>query len=224
MGTNKAGKRTPERGQYGNTRGKERQRRRTVNRSKDPRFTRAMEAVHDHQEKLNRLIQEQKDNPAMGETEGAKYVAQIREQEEALKLAQKEEAAAAKAKVEREAKVKAEKAKTNRATCPKCGRKNTLLKKHGGFRAHLPRPGAGEWCYGPGDERNGLKGFSVDSLPKTGEGNFPFAGLTARIMMKAGYHVKHVVEVTGVGWEDISHIEIDKEGFGIRNSESLMEL
>lgn len=58
-------------------------------------------------------------------------------------------------------------------------------------------------------------GFSRKSLPKKGDGNFRFALTTAQIMLKEGYNAAYVCEFTGVGWEDLNHLEIDADGYGI---------
>jgi hypothetical protein len=59
------------------------------------------------------------------------------------------------------------------------------------------------------------KSFSTKHLPQSGDGNFPFAPTMARKMLAQGYHIKYVLEFTGVGYEDVRDIEIDNEGWGI---------
>lgn len=78
MGTNKAGKRIPERGQYGNTRGKERQLRRRNNRAQTFRNQQATEEVKRHQQDLDDLMAQQAANPVMGQAEGARIMAEIK--------------------------------------------------------------------------------------------------------------------------------------------------
>lgn len=56
--------------------------------------------------------------------------------------------------------------------------------------------------------------FSTRKLKQKGEGDFPFAIMTARFMFKAGYHAEHVIATTGVGWEEISDISHDPDGYG----------
>ena len=79
-------------GQYGNTRGKERQKRRRTNRENDPRYQSAMEATRKAQADLDQLIEEQKANPALGTTQGAMYDAFYRQAQENLEAAQAAEA------------------------------------------------------------------------------------------------------------------------------------
>lgn len=57
--------------------------------------------------------------------------------------------------------------------------------------------------------------FSVRRLRKTGEPNFEYAGMTARMMVRAGYHVEHAMEFTGVGYEDLEDLVLDEDGFGM---------
>lgn len=57
--------------------------------------------------------------------------------------------------------------------------------------------------------------FSRRALPQKGDGNFRFALTTAQIMLKEGYNARYVCEFTGVGWEDLNHLEIDPDGYGI---------
>jgi hypothetical protein len=57
-------------------------------------------------------------------------------------------------------------------------------------------------------------GFRTRNLKQKGEGDFPFAIMTARFMFKAGYHAEHVIAVTGVGWEEISDLTYDPDGYG----------
>lgn len=87
MGTNKAGRRKPERGQHGNTRGKERQRRRADNRDRDPRYLAAMEETRAAQAALDAQIEREAANPVIGHAEGAllqKQLEEARDREEAV--------------------------------------------------------------------------------------------------------------------------------------------
>lgn len=61
--------------------------------------------------------------------------------------------------------------------------------------------------------------FDVSTLPAEGEGNQPFAVTSARMMLKAGYHIKHVIENTGVGYNDLSDLPIDRDGYGINEGD-----
>lgn len=86
------GTRTPRsRGAYGSTRGKERQRRRADNRSRDPRYQAAQAATQQAQDELEALISHQKEFPNWGATEGAFIDAQIKQKEEALAARQAEQ-------------------------------------------------------------------------------------------------------------------------------------
>jgi len=105
-----AGASTPRsRGAYGSTRGKERQRRRADNRARDPRYQEAMDQVRKEQEALDKLIEEQKQVPAVGAAAGAMYAARMKKAEEDLAVAKAaEEAIAAEEAVAEEAVVEYE--------------------------------------------------------------------------------------------------------------------
>lgn len=79
----------PERGQYGNTRGKPNiQVRRRKNREADPRWQAAQAETAKHQRELDELIEMQKQQPAVGPVEGAAYARAQAEREEALAASQ----------------------------------------------------------------------------------------------------------------------------------------
>ena len=77
-------------GQYGNTRGKERQARRTRRRMETPRITSRLSQAQQEQAELDRLIEQQRRNPAQGKTEGAEYAERRREAEEREQRRQRE--------------------------------------------------------------------------------------------------------------------------------------
>ena len=52
-------------------------------------------------------------------------------------------------------------------------------------------------------------------IPLDGEEKWEFAYTTARRMLKAGYHIKYVYELTGTGWIDLEDIQIDEDGYGV---------
>lgn len=64
-------------GQYGNTRGKERQRRKRDSRAQQKRNADAAEETARHQAELDELIEQQRLNPVMGAAEGARIKAEI---------------------------------------------------------------------------------------------------------------------------------------------------
>lgn len=209
--------RTPRsRGAYGSTRGKERQRRKRDAREQQARNAQAAEETEAARKALEDLIAEQEKNPAMGETEGARYARERREREEALAQAERDEI-----------EVAAEEARDPEEVgtidlpvrpCHKVAKREEHL-------AH-------EW------ERGGLKiktvcnGFSIKApefaepvvvpmsevapeIPDTGEGFWQFAYTTARMMLKQGYNIRYVCEFTGVGKQDLSDIPVDRDGYGI---------
>jgi hypothetical protein len=53
------------------------------------------------------------------------------------------------------------------------------------------------------------------TLKKESDPKFQFAVTTARMMMKAGYNVKYVIEFTGVGYGELNDFPIDDEGYAI---------
>lgn len=168
-------------GQYGNTRGKERQKRRRLNREQDPRYVAAMERTREAQAELEALIRRQESEPAEGAVAGAMYAAEYNKTHDAVMIAQAElEELNVEWDPETESVVAAE----------------PVVKI-------TDKP----------------KKFSTKKLRQTGEDKFQFAGLTARLMLTAGYHIEYVLEFTGLGYEDVRHLEIDSEGWGVRPSD-----
>lgn len=80
----------PERGAYGNKRGKELQVRKRRNREADPRYQSAMQEVNAQQAELEALMAEQAANPAVGVVDGALHSARLKEQQRAVARAERE--------------------------------------------------------------------------------------------------------------------------------------
>lgn len=55
--------------------------------------------------------------------------------------------------------------------------------------------------------------IDTTELPVLGDGNWRFSYQTARIMLKDGYNIKHVIKYTGIGYEDLADIQLDEEGY-----------
>jgi hypothetical protein len=161
----------PERGQYGNTRGVERQRRKRENRARQHRNQLAAEETAKHQQELDALIARQQREPAWGAAEGARIQKEL-EQKHATRLA------------EIEVQEPPEDVVTDTA-----------------------------------DEATEIvKKFSISSLPKDSKDDIEqFAVTTARLMIKAGYHAEHVINLTGVGWDELSDLPLDSDGYGCWN-------
>jgi hypothetical protein len=113
-------------------------------------------------------------------------------------MAEKEAAlAAAQAEQERIAAEEPEVKPAKKATAKKAAAKRTTVKKTGKFS---------------------ISDLPVDSAPDLA----PFAVTQARQMLKAGYNVRHVIERTKVGWEELSDLPIDEDGYGNSNLKVLM--
>lgn len=193
--------------QYGNTRGKERQRRRADNRLLDPRYQAAMDETHRQQEELDRLIEEQKKNPAVGAVEGALIDAQIKERQQKLEAAQAAEEFARECSEVEESVTVPEKLVPDTVIAPApLNLKYEYVEINGKSKSITSLP----YTAAP------LRKIDKKKLPKSGDGNFQFSTTTARLMLKQGYNIKYVLEFTGVGYEDVSDLDIDEEGYGLR--------
>ena len=53
------------------------------------------------------------------------------------------------------------------------------------------------------------------TLQRESDPKFTFALTTARMMMKAGYHVQYVIEFTGIGYKELDDFPIDDDGYAI---------
>lgn len=200
-------------GQYGNTRGKERQVRKRNNRAQDPRNQAAAEATQQAREELEELIRKQQEQPAMGETEGARYARERAEAEAALAAAEQDE---------REIEAEEFTEETGITVIPKrpC-HKVARREEHdehewdrGGLKIKT-------WCEGftikapEFAEPINVKELVAPEIPDTGDGYWQFAYTTARMMLKQGYNIRYVCEYTGVGKLDLDDIPIDSDGYGI---------
>ena len=185
----------PERGQYGNTRGKERQRRRRNHRSQQARNIAAAEETARHQEELDKLIERQAANPAMGEVEGARIKAEL-EERHAARMAEIE------AQHDAEENQSEEDQELDRI----------IAAEPEPEPVPQPKPVLTELPIKPRRQK-----VNVLKLPQDGEGNFPFALMTARLMLKEGYNIKHVIELTGIGYLELNDLPIDEQGYGLFN-------
>lgn len=174
--------------QYGNTRGKERQRRKRDNRDKQGRNAEAAEATRRHQLELHALIERQKREPAMGETAGAKLA---REQKERADMEAKQAAELAAIEAQPEPELESD-------TEPPIGSDGDFDFKAAPVKIKVTKV----WKFNP------------DKLPQEGEGTDRFAVTTARIMFKAGYRADHVIAKTGVGWKYLQSMPHDEDGYG----------
>ncbi len=163
-------------------------------KAQDPRYRESMEATQKAREALDELIASQAENPAIGETPGAIY--QRRQRELALERAQALEDEYARAELAAEI--------VENVPAPP---DTPVVKK-------VTRPKIVE----VESERvyvNTTHRIDTSLLPKDGESKWRFAYQTARIMLKEGYNIKRVIEYTGIGYDDLSDIPIDDEGYGL---------
>jgi hypothetical protein len=56
--------------------------------------------------------------------------------------------------------------------------------------------------------------FSTRKLQKESTDKFQFAGTTAHMMLKAGYHIAYVIEYTGIGYLELADFPLDEDGYG----------
>jgi hypothetical protein len=170
--------------------------RKVEQRSRDPRWTEAMDATRDAQATLDEIIAAQKANPAIGETPGAVYARRQAELRlESAKVIEDEFAN--------------EELRIEEAT------KFTVVRP-------LNRPPRAVEVEVECDRVYVKQTHIIDTreLPQTGDGNWRFSYQTARIMLKEGYNIKRVIEYTGIGYDDLADIPIDSEGYVIREDDS----
>jgi hypothetical protein len=185
--------------QYGNTRGKERQRRRADLRELDPRYRTAMEETRAAQAALDAIIEEQKQSPALGATAGALIDARMKEAEKVLRDRQTVQAA-------EEKRVEAEEKAAVAAPKPaprKLFRDPEPIMSESGLPMYQPL-----WRF--------EKLFDPAKLPQEGDGEFDFAVTFAIKRLKQGYHITAVLKECGVGVKDIPEGLFDELGWGIR--------
>jgi len=180
-------------------------------RERDPRRVAAMEETQRHQAALDALMKEQQESPALGATAGALIQARIDKQQENLERAQAEQArieaeseAPEEAAPITEAPEQAEQDQEDEEPREKSGSDLEPVTLNGKELSESGLP----YLMPP------VKKLRVRDLPKGGEGNFQFAMMTARMMLRKGYHVKYVLEFTGLGYEDVRDIPLDAEGYG----------
>lgn len=172
--------------QYGNTRGKERQRRRREVREQDKERQRRMAEVHKERMDLERRIEEEARNPVLGKTLGAELQAKYQ------------------AATDEEARLQAEEAATEVVSSQESQRsfvfqwKATRVSKGGSvrdvtFKATVPFPPETAKKLPPPKQDGDIK--------------------WARSMFKQGYNVIHVMLATGVGIDWLSDFDIDKDGY-----------
>lgn len=119
--------------------------------------------------------------------------------------------------------------------------KNGREEKHPGHEWEAGGTGVERWCVGfpvPGSYAEGLtaeklKGRSAVVIPEgheltisvlpeddAGDGKWPMAYTTARMMLKQGYNIKHVTKFTGIKADELRDIPVDDEGYGIRKEDT----
>ena len=215
MGSNKAGKRIPERGQYGNNRGKERQRRRIDNRERDPRYQAAMEETRAAQAALDEQIAREAANPVLGHTEGAllqKRLEEAREREAALEAEQPLCEGLAPFNC-------------GNPSCPAHGEQSlTTVGKPVVALEGMPMEPVSlpTWRTEAVDVPDGYEvvlrpvraPFNIDSVPAKQTSTTWVLG-SARQMLIKGYSLAHVVETTGWGKDWFNDIPIDQDGYGL---------
>lgn len=160
-------------------------------KAQDPRYREAMSATQAAREQLDRIMAEQAENPAVGETPGAIYARRQAELE--LQTAQVIEDEYANAALQEEL----------RLTIVPAPKPAPKLVKIESERVYVRQTHV----------------IDTTLLPREGEGKWRFSYQTAFIMLKDGYNIKHVVKYTGIGYENLEHVPLDSEGYMIQEGD-----
>jgi hypothetical protein len=166
-------------------------------RDSDPRIVAARAETARAQAELDRIIADQQANPVMGRTDGAVWAKE--EAERKLREAWIEEVAVEKS-VPEELAFSPE--PDDDLEFPDETPKLKVVKEPKLVEVECERVYVKQTHV-----------IDTRELPQSGDGNWRFSYQTARIMLKDGYNIAHVIKYTGIGYEDLNDIPLDEEGY-----------